>query len=337
MNNNNKSMTRIVYKKKKKKTKKRILTFLFLVLLTAVTYFSYMGIKTYQALNNSYNEERKTSALREVPVYVSNDPFSVLIMGIEDYSGEHDTGRADTLLVATFNPKKQTMKLLSIPRDTMVTIADLDKKDKINHSYATGGKDRVIRTVENFLNIPIDYYVSVNFKGFVNIVDELGGVEVEVPFSFNDINSKWERFYFKKGSQELNGEEALVYARMRKKDPRGDFGRNERQRQIVIGLIDRLSSPKILWKIDDLAEVVGENVETNMSIKEAIAFRKKYSEFNTSKIQQLELKGEDYYSKRNIYYFIPDEEELEMVKSELRSHLDLPTDESDDYSQEDEQ
>lgn len=122
-------------------------------------------------------------------------------------------------MVATFNPSDQTMKLLSIPRDTRVKIGDLGYKDKINHSYSEGGKELTIETVEGFLDIPIDYFVTVNFDGFISIVDLLGGVTVDVPFDFNDINAKWERFYFTEGEMELDGEEALVYARMRKKDP----------------------------------------------------------------------------------------------------------------------
>ncbi len=281
-----------------------------------------MAYKSYSALDGTYKEiERgEKSKMRDEQVYVSDDPFSVLLLGVEDYSDEYDQGRSDTIMVATFNPKDQTMKLVSIPRDTLVDIPGYEE-NKINHSFSYGGKELVIDTVEDFLDIPIDYYVTVNFDGFKNIIDEVGGVTVDVPFDFYDINKDWEKFTFKEGKQKLNGEEALVYARMRKKDPRGDFGRNERQRQIVTSLMDKVLSPKTFLKADDLAEEVGDNIETNMKIKEGLAFVQKYNDFSKSSLEQIEFSGADqYYS--GVYYFIPDEERTEEIKEELQNHLD---------------
>ncbi|OCA88266.1 LytR family transcriptional regulator [Bacillus sp. FJAT-27225] len=311
--------------KKKKRRRRLLLGFLILLFLSAITFFGYILVKTYQVSSSAFNDidgRDGKSELRDEPVYISTDPFSVLLLGIEDYSDDYDQGRSDSILVATFNPEFQTMKLLSIPRDTLVDIPGYDQ-DKINHSYADGGKELVIETVEDFLDIPIDYYATVNFDGFKNIIDIVGGVTVDVPFTFDDINSKWDRFYFEEGKQKLNGEEALVYARMRKKDPRGDFGRNMRQRQIITGLIDKLSSPSTLLKIDDIADEVGTNIQTNMRMKEALAFRKKYPDFNSSSIEQLELTGEDYNNSYGTYYFIPSEESLNEVKQTLASHLEL--------------
>jgi polyisoprenyl-teichoic acid--peptidoglycan teichoic acid transferase len=287
-----------------------------------------MAYRSYSALDGTYKEiERgEKSKMRDEQVYVSDDPFSVLLLGVEDYSDEYDQGRSDTIMVATFNPKDQTMKLVSIPRDTLVDIPGYEE-NKINHSFSYGGKELVIDTVEDFLDIPIDYYVTVNFDGFKNIIDEVGGVTVDVPFDFYDINKDWEKFTFKEGKQKLNGEEALVYARMRKKDPRGDFGRNERQRQIVTSLMDKVLSPKTFLKADDLAEEVGDNIETNMKIKEGLAFVQKYNDFSKSSLEQIEFSGTDqYYS--GVYYFIPDEERTEEIKEELQDHLDYTSPEN---------
>jgi len=313
-------------KKRRRKGKRRrilaVFLFLFLIVGSVAGYILY---QTYNAAKESYTEiENRTggkSELREEPVHISNDPVSILLMGIENYTDENDRGRSDTMMVATFNPTDQTMKLLSIPRDTRVHIGDLGYKDKINHSYSVGGKELTIESVENFLDIPIDYYATVNFEGFINIIDELGGVNVDVPFDFMDINREWEKFYFTEGPMELDGEAALVYARMRKKDPMGDFGRNERQKQIVKGAIEKLSSPATLLKIDDIAREVGSNVETNLKIREAIAFRKKFSDFNSSDIESLRIEGYDEYIN-NVYYFIPDEVKLDELKNELQTHLE---------------
>ncbi|SEM65407.1 cell envelope-related function transcriptional attenuator common domain-containing protein [Mesobacillus persicus] len=310
--------------KKKKRRKRNIFLLLTLIFLSVISITGYFALQTYVAATNSYeviDGREEKSELREEPVFVSNDPFSVIILGIENYTDENDRGRSDTIMVATFNPEQQTMKLVSIPRDTLVNIPDY-KSDKINHSYSIGGKEKVIATVEDFLEVPIDYYVTVNFQGFTNIIDTLGGVKVDVPFDFNDINRDWERFYFYEGVQTLNGDEALVYARMRKQDPRGDFGRNERQRQIVAGVIDKISSPSTFLKIDDIVEVISDNIGTNMRMREALAFIKKYPDFNASSIEQQEIKGYDEYIN-NIYYFTPDKESVNGLKQTLKEHLEL--------------
>ncbi|CAN7177149.1 LCP family protein [Rossellomorea sp. LjRoot5] len=332
----NEDRLRHARKIRKKRRKRVILTIISIFLLISIGGLSFMAYKSYSALDNTYSEIERgaKSKLRDEQVYVSNDPFSVLLLGVEDYSSEHDKGRSDTIMVATFNPKDQTMKLVSIPRDTLVDIPD-NGENKINHSFAYGGKELVIDTVENFLNIPIDYYVTVNFNGFKNIIDEVGGVTVDVPFDFSDINKDWDKFYFKEGKQKLNGEEALVYARMRKKDPRGDFGRNERQRQIVTSLIDKALSPKTFLKVDDLADEVGSNVETNMKIKEGLAFIQKYNDFSSSSLEQIEFAGTDqYYS--GVYYFIPDEEKTDEIIKELQHHLQYTPPETEDTYEDEE-
>ncbi|MGG3467865.1 LCP family protein [Neobacillus pocheonensis] len=328
VDNNRLSSTRLRQKRAKKGRKKAFLLFFLIIFLAGAGYAGYVAYHAYKAVDKSYVKikgREDKSEKREAPVYVSSDPFSVLLLGIENYADKGARGRSDTIMVATFNPKSQTMKLLSIPRDSLVSIPGRTRKNKINAAYSFGGKELAIKTVEQFLDIPIDYYVTVNFNGFKNIVDEVGGVTVDVPFDFDDINQKWERFYFHKGKQKLNGEEALVYARMRMKDPRGDFGRNDRQRQIVAALVEKLSSPKTLLKIDKISDVIGDNIETNMTVSEALAFRKKYSAFDSSRIEQLQIKGYDD-TIRGTYYFRPDEVKLEEIKASLKHHLDITDD-----------
>src|SRR5690606_29541403 len=111
------------------------------------------------------------------------------------------------------------------------------------HVY--GGKRMTIETVEQFLDIPIDYYATVNFEAFKNIVDVLGGITVDVPFDFqqNSDDRVAEKLQFYEGEMELDGRYALAYARMRMEDPRGDIGRNERQQQVIEAIIDKALSP----------------------------------------------------------------------------------------------
>ncbi len=178
---------------------------------------------------------RDKSKLRAEDVEITKTPFTVLIMGIEDYATDGQNGRTDSLMFATVDPKSKKVSLMSIPRDSRVTIAGKNRKDKINAAHAYGGESMAIDTVENFLEVPVDHYVKIDFKGFKGIVDAVGGVTVDVPFDFwerSDTNYD-KKIHFKQGKHDLNGEEALAYVRMRKQDPNGDYGRAARQRQVL--------------------------------------------------------------------------------------------------------
>jgi polyisoprenyl-teichoic acid--peptidoglycan teichoic acid transferase len=319
-------MQRYELRKKKRKNKrsllKKVILLFTLIFLIIGGYGGFLFYKTYQASFDDLGRDK--SDLREETVSISNDPVSVLIMGIEDYTSGGKGGRTDTLMVATFNPEDKTMKLLSIPRDTRVWIPEKEIYTKINHAYAYGGKELAIKTVEEFLKIPIDYYVTVNFEGFKNIVDILGGIEVNVPFDFtqNSDDRVAEKLEFKEGPMTLDGRYALAYARMRLEDPRGDLGRNERQKEVVMAIIDKLSSARTLLKIEQLTEEVGENIYTNMKVSEALGFYRKYSDFNSSNIEQVTLKGTPQYID-GISYYIADEEGLTELQNVLKEHLGL--------------
>jgi LCP family protein required for cell wall assembly len=278
------------------------------------------------AANDTYdNLDRDKSDLREEKVTIKDNPVSILLMGVEDYSTEGQTyGRVDTLLVATFNPSTKDAYLLSIPRDTYVNIPGREKKDKINHSHAFGGKELTIKTVENYLDIPIDYYAMVNFDSFKEVVDTLGGITVDVPFDFkqNSDDPKAEKLEFYEGEMTLDGRYALAYARMRLEDPRGDIGRNERQREVIQAILDELTSFSTLGKIGSLAKDVSENVETNISINEGLSFIANYKDFNNKKLKQLTLDGESE-TIDSISYYIPSDDAYTDVVKKLQEHLEL--------------
>ncbi|MBN8193771.1 LCP family protein [Bacillus sp. NTK074B] len=310
-------------RRKKRKILKRVFLLLFIAIAFVGSILGYLMFQSYQAASDTYDDfGRDKSKMRDEAVTILEDPVSILIMGIEDYSSGGHNGRSDTLMVATFNPDDGKMQLLSIPRDTLVDIADMDVKTKINAAYAYGGKENTIETVENFLDIPIDYYVTVNFDAFKNIVDVLGGITVDVPFNFtqNSDDRVAEKLEFTEGPMDLDGREALAYARMRLQDPMGDLGRNERQKQVVESVIDELASAKTLLKVDELSKEVGKNIETNLKVSDGLAFYRKYSDFNSSNIDTLKLEGTPEYID-GISYFVPDEEELVNLQDELKSHL----------------
>jgi len=211
---------------------------------------------------------------------------------------------------------------MSIPRDSRVTIAGKNKKDKINAAHAYGGEKMALDTVENFLEVPVDHYVKIDFKGFKGIVDAVGGITVDVPFNFEERSDidYYKLIQFKQGQQELNGEEALAYVRMRKQDPNGDYGRAARQRQVLAAVVHKLNSASTVFKIKDLAEVVGKYVKTDIPVSDGLALYNKLSGFDPSTIQTIKLEGED--KKLNgIYYFIPNEMSVQNVRNEILKNL----------------
>lgn len=316
------SGTRIVRRKKKKLRIWRVL--LLLTLITVIgggTYFAYnlyshansASSKIFQELDRSKIPNHRTEE-----VEITKDPFTVLVVGIEDQEGGE---RSDVMMLATVNPKTEEVYLLSIPRDTRTYIEELGYKTKLNHSYGVGGIETTIATINEMIDIPIDYYITTNFDGFEDIVDTFDGVTVDVPFTFDAQltgSLKWKTYY--EGKMNLNGNEALAYVRMRKADPRGDHGRNERQQQVIKAIIDKGTSFSSITKIDDVMDDLGKNVKTNIPPSKFASFVKLYSKIKDTKIQNLTLNGTDEYID-GVYYYIPDEDSLFEINSTLETAL----------------
>lgn len=133
--------------------------------------------KVHKPLDRNHSKKRT----EEVKI-ADSKPVSILLIGAAERAG--DQGRSASLMVITLNPKNKSMKLLSIPRDAYTEIVGKGKKDKINHAYAFGGINMSVDTVENFLDMPIDYYIEVNMEGFKEIVDAVGGVDMKNDLEF---------------------------------------------------------------------------------------------------------------------------------------------------------
>ncbi len=305
----------------KKKRRRKLLFFIISAFL-----FSSVGLyilNSYSSLMGMYSGfARKKSDLRAADVEITKEPFTLLIMGIEDYATDGQNGRTDSLMFATVNPKTQKVSLMSIPRDTKVPIVGKNKEDKINAAHAYGGEKMAIKTVEGFLKVPVDHYIKIDFQGFKGIVDAVGGVTVDVPFDFwerSDVDY-YKKIQFKQGQQKLNGEEALAYVRMRKQDPNGDYGRADRQRQLLAAVAQKLNSASTVFKIKDLTTVVGKYIKTDIPISDGLALYNKLAGFDPSTIQTLKLEGEDKKID-GIYYFLPDPISVETVRNEIEKEI----------------
>ncbi|WP_432702881.1 LCP family protein [Lysinibacillus sphaericus] len=304
-------------KEKKKKSKKKIWLWIVGSLLTIFLIFIGTAYYTIQKTMNKINTPlvEATDITEEAPKTMKKkEPFSVLLLGVDERS--NDSGRSDTMIVITVNPEKQTMKMLSIPRDTRTEIIGHDTVDKINHAYAFGGVPMAMDTVENLLDIPLDYYVFINMEGFLQIIDTLGGVTIE-----NDMDLTYDSYHFPKGELSLNGDEALIFSRIRYEDPRGDFGRQIRQRQIIEAVMKKASTPSVILKASDMLDVVGDNVRMNFTVKDLIQLQSIYKKMDSS-IDQLSFEAEGGQMIDQIWYYVPDETELQQIQTELKTHLE---------------
>lgn len=304
-------------RKKKKRTWVKVLFIVIGLLLVAGGVYAYT---VYHSLNSAVNNMhdpsgRDGSSKRTEKVSLKDKtPFSVLLLGVDERAG--DRGRSDTMIVLTVNPILESVKMVSIPRDTRTEIIGRGTQDKINHAYAFGGVEMSMDTVENFLDIPIDYYVKINMEGFKEIVDAVGGVTV-----VNDLDFTYEGYHFAEGTLELNGEKALAYSRMRKEDPRGDFGRQLRQRQIIQAVINEGASLSTLTRFDSIFDALGDNVKTDLSFSQLVSIQSNYKEAAKS-LEQVQVEGKGTTINKIYYYQVSDEAKTELQNT-LKKHLQI--------------
>lgn len=289
-----------------------------------------------------------------------NKPFSALIIGVdsEKENLKNSTSfNGDSLILMTFNPNTSNATILSIPRDTYVPIACLKNKyGKINSS-SWYGTDCMIKTIENLTDIKIDYWVKINFKGVVEMVDTLGGIEVDVPYTFceQDSNRTWGKntIFLKKGLQTLNGEQALALSRHRKisEDHHkyctdeylkytyiNDFVRGQSQQLVVNGILNSIKKTNSLKKIYSLLNVIENNIETNVNkddilssynmLKKVVSISTDIKSMDFVGTQRLYLSGYDsymYYENMNryLYQYVYYKGSLNDVSNAMKENLEI--------------
>lgn len=244
-------------------------------------------------------------------LFRKNDSVTILLLGVDSRAG--DKGRSDTIILMSLNPKTNSMQMLSIPRDTYVNIPGRGM-DKINHAYSYGDVELSIQTVKEMLDIPIHFYAKINMEGFKQGIDALGGITIYNDFAFTEGGHQ-----FSKGNIHLNGKQSLDYIRMRKKDPRGDLGRNERQRKVVTAAIDEAARFSSLTKVGNILDIVGGNVKTDLTMDRMQVLFSNYRQ-TRNHIQNLELNGSGQMINNVWYYVIPDQE-ISRIQTEIKGHM----------------
>ncbi|MEK5148542.1 LCP family protein [Psychrobacillus sp. FSL K6-4615] len=316
--------------KKKKNLKYTFIIISALLLVGIIAFAVNLSLEAKKATTKMYVPLIRDEEAQSDKSPLKTTPFSLLVAGVDDKK-EETYGRSDMLLLVTIHPKLGKISMVNIPRDTRVYVEELEREDKVNHAYSHGGINYTINSLEKLLDVPIDYYVSTNFQGFEDIVDTLGGIEVDVPFTVDiQMADTLEWKTYTEGPMLLKGNEALAYVRMRKKDPEGDIGRNKRQKQVIQEILNESTRFSSVAKLDDLIKNVGENVKTNISTADYWSFVQLFQQMKDSPIDQLTLEGQDerIYSKtegKELWYFIPNEASLEKLKKNLKTNLGKKT------------
>ncbi len=229
--------------------------------------------------------------------YQVGRPVNILVMGVDrvpeakEGSKELFNGRSDTMLLLRVDPSDDSVKLLSIPRDTQVSIPTVGVT-KVNDANVRGGSELAARTVSGILNgIPIDRYVRVDTAAFRELVDLLGGVEVYVPeqMSYVDQTQKL-KIDLAPGLQTLNGDQAEQFARFRQ-DAYGDIGRVQRQQTLLKALLKRLTNPLVLPRLPGLVSAMQTYIDTNLSLEEMIALTSAGRKLSQSNFKMVMLPG----------------------------------------------
>lgn len=296
-------------KPKKKHYFRNILIIILLIILG-------LGAKVYYDAHNAVNNMQVGSDKGVSEKVKQGKPISILILGVDDGALDRgDTGgRSDTMMVMVLNPKDKQTTLVSLERDSYVTIAGEGIKSKLNSAYAYGGAKTAIKTVEDLLGIPIDYYTTINMGGLEKLTDAVGGVDVKSNLDFS-----YDGYKFVKGENHLdNGKEALAFVRMRYDDPEGDYGRQRRQRAVVEALMKKMSSPSSIVHYKDILDELSSNAKTDMNFPTMKKVLVKYKDC-FSNVKSDYLHGEGFMYNGISYQDVTDD--LPRIQQLLKQQL----------------
>lgn len=300
--------------------------FLFAILLLFLVVVGVYIIDVYRNIDNTTDEiyepiAEEVEPVREAPISLSSkDPISILLLGVDTGDlGRTERGRSDTMMIVTVNPNTKKSTITSIPRDTYTEIVGYGTMDKLNHAYAFGGNAMAINSVQNLLDIPIDYYVTVNMAGIQEIVNAVGGIDIVSPLTFSQ-----EGYTFYQGEvNHLDGPAALSFARMRYEDPEGDTGRQARQRLIIEGVVNKVVSASTLLNYQNILGSLSNNIQTSFQMKDYLALQGNDYLAAARNIQSEQIASSGGIAEDGIYYSYIPEDELYRIHSLLQTELEL--------------
>ena len=315
---------------RKKSYKKTIFFWLLLILVIA------LGVGGH-VLHEHYLNARKAADSVYAPNSVKKQrdvdrllkegkPISILLMGTDTGAlGRSFKGRTDTMMVCVLNPKDKTMTLVSLPRDALVAINGYEQyyPSKLNSAYAYGGSATAVKTVQKYLNVPIDFYATINMGGLEGLINAVGGVDIKPLLSFS-----FAGYNFVKGKKtHMDGTEALQYCRMRDQDPLGDYGRQNRQRQVIMALAFKGVQLTSLLN-DDFLNSLSKQLRTDLSFNNMVSLNMKYR-IATHHMKSTHLQGTTQVIGEADFE-VASRKNKQEITDVLRKALDLPHAETGD-------
>ena len=330
---------------KKPRRRRRIWRWLLaLVLLLAViggVVFATVLNNVHQSINKMQRSADITKARQVSQVIKDGKPFSMLVLVTDTGDLKRDlTVLTYSMMLITVNPKTKTTTMMSIPRDIMMSISGAENTfpQKLNAAFPIAGVGASMLTLQNYLNVPIDFYVLVNMGGLEKLIDQVGGVKVASPLTFTytpeadttpatyKFFKDQEKFEYAKDGKNfktyttMNGDAALSFSRMRYDDPQGDYGRQLRQRLVLKALLKKSASISTLMNAKFMASI-STNVETDMTYSDIMNLAKKYMPATKNQVSDHMQGVGDMYG--GVSYQMVPESEKQRVTNKLRQSLDL--------------
>lgn len=242
---------------------------------------------------------------------VTEKPFSIYVTGIDVYGSLKTVSRSDVNLIVTVNPKTKNILMTSIPRDCQIELHKNGKMDKLTHTGMYGTSE-TINTIQDLLDMKINYFARTNFTGMSNIVDALGGITVNSSESFITLHGNYQ---INEGDNEMNGDKALCFVRERKRLKRGDFARGENQQKVLKAMLDKAMSPKIITNFDNILSAIEGTFETDMTSSEIKSLlNMQLNDMSDWKITNVQIEGE--------YYLTPDTYSMKGTDSDVMKPFD---------------
>lgn len=303
---------------------KVFLWFIGILVMLALIAVIYLGYKVFSVGGSIHNPlDRDKSSLRDKNVNLDDgDPFTIALFGVDSNAERNANGggqRSDTIMVLSVNPEKKTTEIVSIPRDTQADIVGKGTTEKINHAYAYGGPDMAVKSLEKLLNVPIDHYATIDMDGMQDMIDTVGGITVTSNATFS-----YDGYQFTEGERsKMDGKEAMAFIRSRKEDGAGgDFGRQERQQLVIQGLANKLTSVSSITHFNSLMNHVEDNVKTDLSVGELNKVRSNYKDANDN-VNRHQLEGQGGIQDDGLYYFVPSENSLNEIETNVKDNLGI--------------
>lgn len=320
-----KSLQKRACRSRKKRGTGKIFSILISSFLLVVSLY---GIKVNAALDKIAVGEESGDYEIEHTISVTEEPFNIYISGIDVYGDITKESRSDVNLIATVNPETHKILLTTTPRDYYVTIPGVsgEQKDKLTHA-GTYGVQTSMKTLANLYDTELPFYIRVNFTSVEEIVDVMGGVDVESELAFTTSKAAGEVVDVKEGINHFNGKQALAFVRERKALATGDNQRGKNQQALLTALLKKAMSPMILFRANGMINSVAGNAETNLSEKQIKSLiQMQIESMKGWKIESVAAEGDDSgkqycysYKGGPLYVTVPYEESVNEIKQKIRA------------------